>query len=79
MEGPLNPADPSQTIAAGAAYFGHATNAIRAKIYDRTRLRPSNVIAGRAIIEQLDATTIVLPDMTARVEPYVNLILEAAT
>jgi N-methylhydantoinase A len=30
------------------------------------------------VIEQMDATTIVLPGITARVEPYLNLILEAA-
>ena len=37
-----------------------------------------NRIAGPAIVEQMDATTVVLPGMTARVEPYLNLILEAA-
>jgi N-methylhydantoinase A len=47
-------------------------------IYERTKLRPGNVIAGPAVIEQMDATTVVLPGMTARVEPYLNLILEAA-
>jgi N-methylhydantoinase A len=47
-------------------------------IYDRTGLRPGNAIAGPAVVEQMDATTIVLPGMTARVEPYLNLILEAA-
>ena len=46
--------------------------------YDRSRLRAGNEIAGPAVIEQMDATTIVLPGMTARVEPYLNLILEAA-
>jgi N-methylhydantoinase A len=47
-------------------------------VYDRDRLRAGNRIAGPAIIEQMDATTVVLPAMTARVEPYLNLILEAA-
>jgi N-methylhydantoinase A len=47
-------------------------------IYDRVLLKSGNVIAGPAVIEQMDATTIVLPGMTARVEPYLNLILEAA-
>ena len=31
-----------------------------------------------AIVEQMDATTVVLPGMTARVDAYLNLILEAA-
>ncbi|MBN8929589.1 MAG: methylhydantoinase [Rhodospirillales bacterium 69-11] len=48
-------------------------------VYDRDRLRAGNVIRGPAIVEQMDATTVVLPDMKARVEPYLNLILEAAS
>ena len=47
-------------------------------VYDRDRLRCGNRIAGPAIVEQMDATTLVLPGMIARVEPYLNLILEAA-
>ncbi|MBN8874782.1 MAG: hydantoinase/oxoprolinase family protein [Rhodospirillales bacterium] len=47
-------------------------------VYDRDKLRAGNVIRGPAIVEQMDATTVVLPGMTARVEPYLNLILEAA-
>jgi N-methylhydantoinase A len=46
-------------------------------VYDRDRLRAGNRIAGPAIVEQMDATTVVLPGMVARVEPYLNLILEA--
>ena len=47
-------------------------------IYDRAKLRPGNIVQGPAIIEQMDTTTVVLPAMAARVEPYLNLILEAA-
>ena len=47
-------------------------------IYDRAKLRPGNIVQGPAIIEQMDTTTVVLPAMVARVEPYLNLILEAA-
>ena len=49
-----------------------------AVIYDRAKLRPGNIVQGPAIIEQMDTTTVVLPAMVARVEPYLNLILEAA-
>ena len=41
-------------------------------------LRPGNRFAGPAIVEQMDATTLVPPGMTARVDRYLNLILEAA-
>jgi N-methylhydantoinase A len=47
-------------------------------VYDRERLRAGNRFAGPAIVEPMDATTVVLPAMAARVEPYLNLILEAA-
>ena len=47
-------------------------------IYDRDRLDAGNRIVGPAIVEQMDTTTIILPGMTARVEPYLNMILEAS-
>jgi N-methylhydantoinase A len=46
-------------------------------VYNREELRAGNRIAGPAIVEQMDATTLVLPGMTGRVERYLNLILEA--
>jgi N-methylhydantoinase A len=46
-------------------------------VYDRDRLQAGNRIAGPAIVEQMDATTVILPGMTGTVEPYMNLILEA--
>jgi N-methylhydantoinase A len=47
-------------------------------VYDRDKLEPGNRFAGPAIVEQMDATTVVLPGMTARVDPYLNLVLEVA-
>ena len=47
------------------------------RLYDRDRLRAGNIVMGPAIIDQMDATTVVLPGMRARVEPYRNLILES--
>jgi len=51
---------------------------ISCPIYERDRLRPGNRFTGPAVIEQMDATTLVLPEMKVRVDPYLNLILEAA-
>jgi N-methylhydantoinase A len=51
---------------------------VNCPIYDRALLRAGNRFAGPAVVEQMDATTLVLPGMTARVEPYLNLVLEAA-
>jgi N-methylhydantoinase A len=46
-------------------------------VYDRERLTPGNRIPGPAIVEQMDATTLVLPGWEGRVDPYLNLVLEA--
>jgi N-methylhydantoinase A len=47
-------------------------------IYDRAKLDAGNRILGPAIVEQMDATTVIPPGMIGRVEPYLNLILEAS-
>jgi N-methylhydantoinase A len=44
-------------------------------VYDRARLTPAGKIAGPAIIEQMDATTYVLPGQTCAVDRYGNLII----
>src|SRR5262245_30393459 len=47
-------------------------------IYAREALRAGNRFAGPAIVEQMDATTFVPPGMTARVDRWLNLVLETA-
>jgi N-methylhydantoinase A len=76
---------PSAGPDASAAVVGYrevwmpeAKGRVICNIYDRTRLDAGNCIAGPAIVEQMDATTVVPPGWSARVEPYLNLILEAA-
>ncbi len=49
---------------------------VHCRIYDRSLLKAGNVLSGPAIVEQMDATTLVLPGMRAYVEPYLNLMLE---
>lgn len=60
------------------AWLPEAGRFVACPLYDRDRLSPGNRIVGPAIVEQMDATTVVLPGMTGRVEPYLNLILETA-
>jgi N-methylhydantoinase A len=43
----------------------------------RERLRPGDTFAGPAIVPQMDATTVVPPGWTARVDDEANLILES--
>jgi N-methylhydantoinase A len=45
-------------------------------VYDRERLGPGHRLSGPAVIEQMDATTLVLPGQTSAVDPYLNIIVE---
>jgi N-methylhydantoinase A len=47
-------------------------------VYARERLLPGHRFSGPAIVEQMDATTVVLPGQSARVDAYDNIILEAS-
>ena len=42
-------------------------------MYDRAALMPGDTIAGPAVIEQLDSTTLLFPGDRATVDPYLNL------
>lgn len=44
-------------------------------VYDRRLMSPGHVITGPAVIEQMDSTTLVLPDQTGTVDQALNLIL----
>jgi N-methylhydantoinase A len=49
---------------------------VEAQLYDRARLTAGNVVKGPAIVDQMDATTVIPTNMTARVDEYLNLLLE---
>lgn len=57
--------------------FAHG-GALAAAVYDRARLRPGCWLAGPAVIEQLDATTVVHPGDRAQVDAAGNLRIEVA-
>ena len=44
-------------------------------VFDRSRLRPGAEITGPAVVEQLDATTVVHPGDRARVDTHANLTI----
>ncbi|MCS7158629.1 MAG: hydantoinase/oxoprolinase family protein [Blastocatellia bacterium] len=44
-------------------------------IYDRSRLRPGNVIPGPAVITQMDSTTVILPGHIGEVDEYLNILI----
>ena len=59
-------------------WFSESGGFVTCPLYDRDRLRPGNRLAGPAVIEQMDTTTVVLPRMTALVDAYLNILLEFA-
>ncbi len=64
-------------IGSRAVWLPETGGWVTCPVYDRDRLDAGNRIQGPAIVEQMDATTLILPGMTALVEPYLALILEA--
>lgn len=46
-------------------------------LFDRALLQPGHVVQGPAVIEQMDSTTLVLATQIARVDHYLNLMIEA--
>jgi N-methylhydantoinase A len=47
-----------------------------APVYDRYALRGGDTLAGPAVVEELDSSTVVLPGYTARTDDYGNLLIE---
>ena len=47
-------------------------------VYSRSDLLPGQTISGPAIVEQMDTTTLVLPQMLVHVDEWQNLIMEPA-
>ncbi len=47
-------------------------------VYDRALLEPGHRFNGPAIVDQLDSTTVVYPGQRARVDDYLNIIIDIA-
>ena len=60
------------------AWIAEEERSVSCPVYERDRLKVGNNFVGPAIVEQMDATTLILPAMTARVDVFSNLILEPA-
>jgi N-methylhydantoinase A len=46
------------------------------RIYRRDDLRPSQIVRGPAVIDQMDTTTLIFPNDTARLDAFGNLIVK---
>ena len=77
-------AAPARPRAAAEAFKGErdiyfdGKTAVSASVYERERLDIGVEVAGPAVVEQFDATTIVPPSWSARVDGHRNLVLEKA-
>jgi N-methylhydantoinase A len=58
------------------AYFSEARGFLKCKVYDRYSLPPGMEFSGPAIVEEKESTTIVGPSARARIDDYLNLIME---
>ncbi len=56
-------------------YFKSANDFIDCAIYDRQDFYAGDVLIGPAIVEQMDATTVIPPNIRCHVDDYGNLIL----
>jgi N-methylhydantoinase A/oxoprolinase/acetone carboxylase beta subunit len=79
-QGGMEPTGTDANVVLGFLNPAHllAGGMIRARVYDRTLLRPGHVIEGPAIVEQLDSTTIIPPAMYAAVDGYEKLLVGRA-
>ncbi len=80
---PLRPEAPQPAVEHDAAAARAGTReawldggAVAVPLFDRARLAHGHRIAGPAIIEQMDSTTLLLPGWSARVDGMGNLVLE---
>jgi N-methylhydantoinase A len=59
-------------------YFEESGGYVDCATYERSRLAAGNLVAGPAIIEQMDTTIVLPPGETARVDGYGTLIVDIA-
>lgn len=74
---PAEPADRDEAfIGTRPVYVDEMSGIVETPCYARRRLAPGMTVDGPAIVEQDDATTLVLPGFRARVDPAGNLVFE---
>jgi N-methylhydantoinase A len=63
-------------VARRNVWLAEASDVVACPVYDREKLGNGHEFSGPAIVEQMDATTLVLPAQRARVDEYLNLVIE---
>src|SRR5262249_1080009 len=57
-------------------YFHEAGGEVDCEIYDRYKMKAGNRIAGSAVVEEIDSTTVLNPGYAATVDRHGNLMIE---
>ncbi len=69
--------DPGSALKASRqAYFERANGFVDTAVYDAVRLVPGHVVLGPAVIEAPTTTVVVQPGLKARIDPYLNIIID---
>jgi N-methylhydantoinase A len=66
---------PAETAIVAQQRLSLASGMVEAPVYDRSQLGAGAVLQGPAVIRQLDATTLLLPEQTAEMHPSGSLIV----
>ena len=53
-----------------------ARRTVETPIYDRSKLGRNAIIEGPAVVEQTDTTVVIPPGSTARVDAYLNIVID---
>ena len=73
---PARPAATQTPSEPGEAYFFELGGVVPTSFVQREGLSPGDVVAGPAIVEEWDSTTVVPPGVVARVAPLGELVME---
>ena len=73
---PLKGSDSSNAVRKKRdVFFQDAGGFVPTNIYDMTRLEAGNIIEGPAVIEVPTTTVVILPEQTARIDAYMNIVI----
>lgn len=71
----LQGTDSAKAVIGKREVYFDEDHAVNCEVYGRELLNPGNKIIGPAIIEQMDTTTIILPEQEGTIDEYFNLII----
>ena len=70
---------PLAAVSVRRVFFAETAGFVDCPVYERHDLRPGDRLSGPAVIEQMDATTVVPPGFLAMVDDALNLFLTQST